>query len=156
MHRVAAVVLAGGLSISCAWGQQAAPAVAAIPASPAPLLSSPRPSTQKTGLPDLLRLARNLNSPPPSAQDAAGVPQSEPAQAQPAAPAEAPAGVQLVQPGSPGQTGPPVTITLQDAIARASKNYAQYLSAVTDAQIANEDRVQARAAMLPSLSYTQQ
>jgi outer membrane protein TolC len=64
--------------------------------------------------------------------------------------------VQLVQPGTPGQTGPPVTITLQDAIARASRNYAQYLSVITDSKIANEDRVQARAAMLPSLAYEQQ
>ncbi|HLK32870.1 MAG TPA: TolC family protein, partial [Terriglobales bacterium] len=67
-----------------------------------------------------------------------------------------PPGVQLVEPGTPGQSGPPVTITLQDAIARARRNYSQYLSAVTDAKVANEDRVQARAALLPSLSYEQQ
>jgi outer membrane protein TolC len=77
--------------------------------------------------------------------------------AQQAPPSAVPSqGVELVQPGIPGQTGAPVTITLQDAIARARRNYAQYLSAVTDAKVANEDRVQARAALLPSLSYSQQ
>jgi outer membrane protein TolC len=76
---------------------------------------------------------------------------------QEAAPAAVPPpSVQLVQPGSPGQTGPPATITLQDAIARARRNYAPYLSAVTDARVANQERVQARAELLPSLSYTQQ
>ena len=105
-------------------------------------------------------MARNMSPPPRRAQ--ASTPQEENAQAQQPAPPPAPSaeapvpGVQLEQPGNPGQTGPPVTITLQDAVARASRNYAQYLSALTDAKIANEDRVQARAAMLPSLSYTQQ
>ena len=60
--------------------------------------------------------------------------------------------VQLVEPGGGPQTGPPATITLQDAIARARKNYAQYLAAVTDAKIANQDRLQARDALLPSFS----
>ena len=64
--------------------------------------------------------------------------------------------VQLVEPGGGPQTGPPATITLQDAIARARKNYAQYLAAVTDAKIANQGRLQARDALLPSFSYTQQ
>ena len=64
--------------------------------------------------------------------------------------------VQLAEPGGGQQTGPPATITLPDALARARKNYAQYLSAVTDAKVANQDRVQARAALLPSFSYSQQ
>lgn len=64
--------------------------------------------------------------------------------------------IELEQSASVGEQGPPVTITLQDAIERATKNYAQYLSAVTDAKVAHEDTVQARAALLPSISYTQQ
>src|SRR6185437_16125050 len=150
--------------MSWAWGQAPVPRTAAAPASspaaPANLISGPRPSTQTTTPQDWLRLARNMSPPPRQAQ--ASTPQEENAQAQQPAPPPAPSaeapvpGVQLEQPGNPGQTGPPVTITLQDAVARASRNYAQYLSALTDAKIANEDRVQARAAMLPSLSYTQQ
>lgn len=62
----------------------------------------------------------------------------------------------LAQDASSTQLGPPTTITFQDALKRASRNDAPYLSAVTDAKIAREDRVQARAALLPSLTYTQQ
>jgi outer membrane protein TolC len=46
----------------------------------------------------------------------------------------------------------PLTLTLQDALERALKNDAQYLSVVTDASVAHEDRVQARAALLPSIN----
>ncbi len=60
-------------------------------------------------------------------------------------------GLQLVQPVEPGQTSPHLTITLQDALDRAERNDAQYSAAVTDAKIAKEDHVQARAAGLPSL-----
>jgi len=58
---------------------------------------------------------------------------------------------QLAQPVEPGQASPHVTVTLQDALARAEKNDAQYSAAVTDAKMAKEDHVQARAAGLPSL-----
>ncbi|HYL96953.1 MAG TPA: hypothetical protein VET69_14205, partial [Terriglobales bacterium] len=61
-------------------------------------------------------------------------------QPQPPASETAGLGVQLAEPGAAGQTGPPVTITFQDALGRASRNYAQYLSAVTDAKVASEDR----------------
>lgn len=64
--------------------------------------------------------------------------------------------VELEQSPAAGEQSPPVTITLQNAMERATKNYAQYLSAVTDAKIAREDTVQARAALLPSIGYTQQ
>src|ERR1700730_8853077 len=51
--------------------------------------------------------------------------------------------------------GPPqsvrLTLTLQDALARAQKNDAQFLATVTDAKVAHEDVAQARAAILPSL-----
>lgn len=63
--------------------------------------------------------------------------------------------LELQQPSSTDQ-GPPIPITLQDALDRARKYYAQYLSAVTDANLAREDTRQARAALLPSVSYTQQ
>ncbi|HEU5336360.1 MAG TPA: hypothetical protein VFU27_10365, partial [Terriglobales bacterium] len=87
--------------------------------------------------------------------EAATQTQTTPATAGPGS-AEALPAVQLVEPGGGTQTGPPATITLQDAIARARKNYAQYLSAVADAKVANQDRLQARDALLPSFSYTQQ
>lgn len=49
--------------------------------------------------------------------------------------------------------GAPVTITLQDAIQRARMNDPQYRSAVTDLGLAHEDRVQARAGLLPDVNY---
>ncbi len=60
--------------------------------------------------------------------------------------------VQLVQPSGPGQSAPAITVTLQDALERAQKNDAQLLSAISDAKIAGEDRVQARNALLPSVN----
>jgi outer membrane protein TolC len=50
-------------------------------------------------------------------------------------------------------TGAPVTITLQDALQRARVNNTQYRSAITDLGLAREDRVQARAALLPNVNY---
>jgi len=64
--------------------------------------------------------------------------------------------VQLVQPSATGPAGALVTITLQDALERARKNGAQFLAAATDARNAHEDRVQARAALLPSVSNSTQ
>jgi outer membrane protein TolC len=60
--------------------------------------------------------------------------------------------VQLAQPVEPGQTSSHITITLQDALDRAEKNEAAYSAAVTDARLAKEDHVQARAAGLPTVS----
>jgi outer membrane protein TolC len=54
------------------------------------------------------------------------------------------------------QNGAPPVITLQDALERARTLDAQFQSASTDAQIAREDRVQARAGLLPSFSETTQ
>lgn len=48
----------------------------------------------------------------------------------------------------------PVTITLQDALERARQNDPGYRSAVTDLGLAREDRVQARAGLLPGVSYS--
>ncbi|HUI43095.1 MAG TPA: TolC family protein, partial [Terriglobia bacterium] len=59
-------------------------------------------------------------------------------------------------PGGATETGPPLTLTLQDALERARKNDAQYLSVVTDARLAHEDKVQARASLLPSFGATTQ
>jgi len=64
--------------------------------------------------------------------------------------------VQLVQPSATGPAGSLITITLQDALERARKNSAQFLAATTDARNAHEDRVQARAALLPSVSNSTQ
>ena len=55
--------------------------------------------------------------------------------------------------GASPTTGAPVTITLQDALARARSNNPQYRSALTDLGLAREDRVQARAALLPNVNY---
>jgi outer membrane protein TolC len=49
-------------------------------------------------------------------------------------------------------TAPPLTITLQDAVQRARLNDPQYRSALTDLGLAQQDRVQARAGLLPNLS----
>lgn len=65
-------------------------------------------------------------------------------------------GAELIEPHDPSQSSPPITITLKDAIAQARKVDAQYLSIVDDAKIAKEDRVQARNAMLPSVTATTQ
>jgi len=47
----------------------------------------------------------------------------------------------------------PLTITFQDALQRSRQNEPQYLSAQTDLGLAKEDRVQARAALLPDVNY---
>jgi outer membrane protein len=62
--------------------------------------------------------------------------------------------IALVHPDAPA--APPATITLQDALDRARQNDAQFQSASTDAQVAREDRVQARASLLPAVSYSTQ
>jgi len=74
-----------------------------------------------------------------------------------------PSAAQDVQPGTPlplvrpeGPSAPPAVITLSDALERAKRNDAQFLSSVADAEIAREDYVQARAAALPAFSHTTQ
>ena len=47
----------------------------------------------------------------------------------------------------------PLTLTLQDALARARKNSPEYRAALTEYGLAKEDRVQGRAALLPSANY---
>lgn len=48
----------------------------------------------------------------------------------------------------------PLTLTLQDALERAKKNSPDYRAAVTEFALAKEDKVQSRAALLPSVNYT--
>jgi outer membrane protein TolC len=50
-------------------------------------------------------------------------------------------------------TQAPLTLTLQDALARARNNSLPFQAALTDQGVAREDRVQARAALLPSVNY---
>ncbi len=80
--------------------------------------------------------------------------------AQVLAEAPQPAGVPAQVMAEPAQPQPntnaPAVVTLQDAIQRARRYYAQYGVAVTAARLAKENRTQARAALLPSISYTQQ
>jgi outer membrane protein TolC len=47
-----------------------------------------------------------------------------------------------------------VTLTLAEALTRAKANSPQFQSALTQLGLAREDRVQARAALLPAVNYT--
>jgi len=47
----------------------------------------------------------------------------------------------------------PLTLTLQDALARARNNSIPFQTALTDQGVAHEDKVQARAALLPSVNF---
>src|SRR5579862_9740912 len=49
-----------------------------------------------------------------------------------------------------------ITLTLQDALERARKVAQQYQSAVITAELAHEDRVQAKAALLPTVNWFNQ
>jgi outer membrane protein len=60
----------------------------------------------------------------------------------------------LVRPET--STGPPLVITLSDALQRAKQNDAQFQGSVADAEVAREDRVQAKAGLFPALSFTTQ
>jgi len=62
----------------------------------------------------------------------------------------------LVHPGAGQESGPPLTLTLRDAIDRAQKYDATYWSSVLDARIAREDAVIARAGILPAVSESTQ
>ncbi len=59
--------------------------------------------------------------------------------------------------GEPTQaSGAPLTLTLQDALERARANSPQLHTALTELGLAREDRVQARAGLLPGVTYTSQ
>ena len=55
---------------------------------------------------------------------------------------------------APQATGAPLTLTLRDALQRAKLNDPQYRSSITDLGVAREDRVQARAGLLPGVNFT--
>jgi|SRR5579864_130613 len=57
---------------------------------------------------------------------------------------------------APASTQAPVTVTLQDALAMARKYNVEYNAALTDQGVAHQDKVQARAALLPSVTYNNQ
>jgi outer membrane protein TolC len=61
---------------------------------------------------------------------------------------------QQTQPASSTQA--PLTLTLQDALNRARANSVAFQAALTDQGIAHEDKVQARAGLLPSVNYNNQ
>jgi outer membrane protein TolC len=50
-------------------------------------------------------------------------------------------------------TGAPLTLTLQDAIARARKNDPGYRAALTDFGVTKQERVASRAALMPNVNY---
>jgi outer membrane protein TolC len=54
---------------------------------------------------------------------------------------------------NPQTAGAPLTITFQDALQRARANDPQFRAAMTDVGLAREDRVQARAGLLPDVNY---
>jgi outer membrane protein TolC len=54
---------------------------------------------------------------------------------------------------APATEGIPLTITPQDALERARVNDPQYHAALTDLGVARQDRVQARAGLLPAVTY---
>jgi len=56
----------------------------------------------------------------------------------------------------PSSTQAPLTLTLQDALNRARSNSIAFQAALTDQGIAHEDKVQARAGLLPSVNYNNQ
>jgi outer membrane protein TolC len=53
-------------------------------------------------------------------------------------------------------TTAPITITLQDALARARANEPQYRAALTNYGVARQNTVQGRAALLPNVKYNAQ
>ncbi len=64
--------------------------------------------------------------------------------------------VKFIQAPGPAQAAAPTTVTLQDALERARKLDPTLAGAVSDAKNAREDRIQARNAMLPTITATSQ
>ena len=58
------------------------------------------------------------------------------------------------QPSGQAPSNAPLTLTLQDALQRAKALNPQFQSALTDQGLAKEDKVQARAGLLPNVNYT--
>jgi outer membrane protein TolC len=60
---------------------------------------------------------------------------------------------QTTQSQVPGPAGAPTVLTLADALQRAKENSPQFQAAVMEMGLAREDRYQARASLLPGVSY---
>ena len=60
----------------------------------------------------------------------------------------------LAHPDAP--SGAPLVVTLADALQRAKQNESQFLASAADASIARDDRIQAKAGLLPAFSHTTQ
>jgi outer membrane protein len=60
---------------------------------------------------------------------------------------------QAPSPISSNQSSSLVTLTLDEALTRANANSPQFQAALTQLGVAREDRVQARAALLPGVNY---
>jgi outer membrane protein TolC len=73
--------------------------------------------------------------------------------AQDPASALAPATTQAPPSTQSTSTQAPLTLTLQDALKLARSNSVEFLSAQTDRALAHEDKVQARAVLLPKVDY---
>ena len=58
-----------------------------------------------------------------------------------------------VTPATAEASAGPITITLSDALQRARTNSVEVQSAAADAAVAHQDKVQARAVMLPNVNY---
>lgn len=69
-------------------------------------------------------------------------------------PSASSASLQLVHPSGQDGSAPPITLTLHDAIERARKYDTAFAAAMTEAKLAHEDRLQGRAAHLPSVSFS--
>jgi outer membrane protein TolC len=61
---------------------------------------------------------------------------------------------QVTAAAAPDNSAAPLTLTLQDALARAKINEPQYRAALTDYGVARQNTVQSRAGLLPNVSYT--
>lgn len=67
----------------------------------------------------------------------------------------APAPAKPASAEQPATTAPaPIRLTLEDALARARKNSTTFQAAQTDSAIARQDRYQAAAALLPTVTYS--
>ncbi len=88
-----------------------------------------------------------------SAHAAAFAQESRPAATPQPQPTDLFAGMVAAEPGQTPSNQAPV-VTLQDALERAKANSPQFQAAATNALLAREDRVQARAGLLPGVSYT--
>lgn len=106
----------------------------------------------------LLTLTGLAQQPPPSQQQAPrGTQQTAPVPMPGQQPVPKPQGIMPGQPGGPGAAAPePIALTLAGALDRARTYSQQVYAATFAAQIAHEDTVQAKAALLPTATWFNQ